>query len=69
MREWMELCRSTGSLEAKRCGRKANPEEEVVGWERLMTLLAQQNGLARPGLVQQLEERCAQKSSTSSVDH
>lgn len=68
VQEWMNLYRSTGGLEAKRCGRKANPEEEAVWRERLMTLLAEQNDLTLAELVERLEERYGQKSSTTSVD-
>ncbi|MCX7601262.1 MAG: helix-turn-helix domain-containing protein [Meiothermus sp.] len=68
VQDWMDLYRETGDLEARRCGRKADPAVEAVWRERLTTLVKEQNDLTLAELVERLEERYGQKSSISSVD-
>lgn len=68
VQEWMDLYRETGGLEAKACGRKADPAVEEQWRERLTTLLKEQNDLTLIELVERLEERYGQKSSSSGVD-
>jgi transposase len=64
----MDLYRETGDLKARRCGRKADPALEEQWWERLTTLLKEQNDLTLVELVERLDQRYGQKSSISAVD-
>lgn len=68
VQEWMDLYRQTGGLEARACGRKADPGVEERWRERLTALLGEQNDLTLAELVEQLDKRYGQQSSTSAVD-
>lgn len=68
IQDWMDLYRQTGSLEPRACGRKADPSVEERWRERLSALLQEQNDLTLGELVEQLDKRYGQKSSTSTVD-
>jgi transposase len=56
------------ALEARNCGRKADPEEETLWRERLRALLGERNDLTLGELVELLKQRYGKQTSTSSVD-
>lgn len=68
VQEWMSLYETTGELKAQVCGRKTDPVEEGRWRERLKVLLEEQNDLTLSELVELLEKRYQQKTSTSAVD-
>jgi len=68
VQDWMDLYRETGGLEARACGRKADVEVAAQWRERLTALLKEQNDLTLAELVERLERKYGQKSSSSAVD-
>lgn len=68
VQEWMSLYKGTGDLKAQICGRKSDPAEEEQWGERLGVLLEEDNDLTLSELVELLEKRYQQKTSTSAVD-
>lgn len=68
VQNWIHRHQATGTINAQRPGRKADPAQATQWRERLTNLLAEQNDLTLNELVALLKHRYDQQTSTSAVD-
>jgi len=68
VRDWMALYRATGDVEARRSGRKVDPERHKLWGQHLSALLDEDNDSTLSELARLMQERYGVQTSPAGVD-